>query len=132
VNSHIFSLPFDASAGLIEIPSGQLNPLFPIKGTSVRPMTSADGKYVAFLNAHGGGTYVFNLILAEAAGRVLQEIRTDGIGFSRPAFVGQQTIANPTVTGSGGDRSDVLFELDFSNQSLRALDRASLKFNEGQ
>lgn len=138
-HSDIFALPFNSAPLRVATPSEPLHPMFVIEGTdySISPAAPHNGKYVAFLNTRGHGSYLFNLVLAQRQGeKVLRYIETDGYGFSRPAFADGKVVANELLDDRyrisefemNGAGTKVLFEMKLSENAIKPLDRIDLTF----
>lgn len=134
--SDIFSVELTDDYRII-LSKGQLKPLFVIEGYSTNPSIAPDGQHVAFLNRRNTrGKAHFDIVVADASGKIIRYIKTQEFGFSRPQFVHQSIIANELHENNyevkeyalSTKSERVLFRIDSSVESLKKLRRIMFSY----
>lgn len=116
--SEIFALDFDPSVPAVIGKPEPLKPLFTVRGFSVKPIASPDGKRVAFLNTNRqSNPYRYNIAVAGLHGRVEDAFAVEGLYFSSGAFVGDVLFVNELFE----DRYRIL-RADLTSREVRGLE----------
>lgn len=128
-SSEIFVMKINWIDKRFIVPLQQLVPLYLIGGFSVLATATADGTKVAFLNQRmTAGMERYNLVIGTIDGGILNYVDAVTRGFSRPAFVGADSVL---VNQIFSDRYEVALAKIGSNsiQTVATFDHTSNALN---